>query len=332
MRSLGDLPVVRNKRVLLRVDFDVPVENGKVTDETRIRAALPSIGFLLERQAQVILLAHLGRPTGRDQKFSLRPLIGILENLLVQKVSFIDTLESGEVLPVNLFENLRFWPGEEKNDPGFTKSLARLGQFYVNDAFAVCHRAHASTVGLPKLLPSFAGLNLEREIKELSGVLKNPKRPFLAIIGGAKIETKLPVIFNLATVADKVLVGGKLMFEAERRALPENVVVAHDDVSTKDIGPRSVGLFKELISRARMVVWNGPMGMFEDKKYIEGTREIAISVIESNSYSVVGGGDTISALNKLELLGKMKFVSTGGGAMLEFLAGKKLPGLAALEG
>jgi len=331
MKFLQDLPSVEKKRLLVRVDFDVPIENGKVLDETRIKTSLPSIRFLLDRGAKITLLAHLGRPKGEDQNFSLRLLLPVLERLLSQKVNFFEEFKNAPLETLNLLENLRFWPGEEANDEDFVNKLTTLGDFYVNDAFAVCHRSHASIVGIPQRLPSFAGEHLEKEVKELTRVLKEPSRPLVAIIGGAKLETKLPSIFNLATVADKVLVGGKLMFETKRGALPENVIVAHDDIDTKDIGPLSIGLFRELIKPAKTVIWNGPMGMFEDDKYMKGTREIAVSVVESGAYSVVGGGDTISALNRLNLLNKITFVSTGGGAMLEFLAGKELPGLVALE-
>jgi phosphoglycerate kinase len=332
VRVLKDISDVEGKKVLVRVDFDVPVENGKVTDETRIKAVLPSIQFLLSRRAKVILLAHLGRPAGRDQKFSLKPLIDVLERLLGQEVSFLQNFESDEIHQLNLLENLRFWPGEVANDENFAKAIASLGQFYVNDAFAVCHRAHASIVGLPKLLPSFVGLNLGREIRELSEVLEKPERPLVAIIGGAKIETKLPAINNLAKVADKVLVGGRVMFEISKIDLAQNVVVATDHVGTRDIGSGAIKIFEGVIARARLIVWSGPMGVFEEDQYESGTKAIANAVVGSQAYSIVGGGDTIAALNKFDLLDKIGYVSTGGGAMLEFLAGKKLPGLVALEG
>ena len=331
MRFLQDLPPITDKRILLRVDFDVPIEDGKILDETRIKTSLPSIRFLREKQGKVILLAHLGRPTGKEQKFSLKPLLPLLENLLRQKVNFIEDFEKAQVEALNLLENLRFWPGEEANDLNFAKKLAVLGDFYVNDAFAVCHRLHASVVGTPQYLPSFAGKHLEREIKELTKILQEPNRPLVAIIGGAKIETKLPSITNLAKTADKVLVGGRLMFELGGLHLDPNVVVASDDIETKDIGPESIRLFTEIIKSAAMVVWNGPMGVFEEEKHTLGTKTIAEAVVGSAAYSVVGGGDTIAALNKFGLLAKINYVSMGGGAMLEFLAGKKLPGLAALE-
>ncbi|OGY21286.1 MAG: hypothetical protein A2113_00130 [Candidatus Woykebacteria bacterium GWA1_44_8] len=332
MKLLRDLPEIENQKVLLRVDFDIPVKNGQVLDETRIKAALPSIQFLLEKEARLILLAHLDRPKGVDKKFSLRPLVDLLERLLEQKVTFIENLAANKVGQLNLFENLRFWPGEEANDENFSRSLAALGQFYVNDAFAASHRPHASIVGIPKLLPSFAGLKLEQEIKELSRVLENPKRPLVAIIGGAKIETKLPAINNLAKIADKVLVGGRVMFEISQNDLAQNVIVAADHVETRDIGPGAIKAFEGIIAGASIIVWNGPMGVFEENKYESGTKAIAQAVAGSKAYSIVGGGDTIAALNKFGLLAKISYVSTGGGAMLEFLGGKKLPGLEALEG
>ena len=255
----------------------------------------------------------------------------INKNYLKREIAFQDKLAINDKAPVNLLENLRFWPEEEENNQDFAKTLASFGDAYVNECFAASHRSHASIASIPKFLPAFAGFNLIKEIEELGKILQSPARPLVAIIGGAKLETKLPVIYNLAKVADRVLVGGRLMFEADRRSLPENVVLAHDDIDAKDIGEGSVQIFREVINQAKMIVWNGPMGVFEEPKYINGTRQLANSVIASGAYSVVGGGDTISALNKFGLTDKIDFISTGGGAMLEFLAGKTLPGIEVLN-
>ncbi len=330
MKSIKEANVA-GKVVIVRCDFDVPIENGKIIEESRITNTLPTLQYLLDNGASLILLAHLGRPQGIDENLSLAPVKNLLEINLKHPISFQNKLNFDKTEKIAMLENLRFWSEEESNDTNFAQKLASFGQFYVNESFATSHRSHASIVGIPKFLPSYAGFNLSREVGELNKILDSPGRPLVAIIGGAKLETKLPAIYNLAKVADKVLVGGKLMFEAERRTLPENVVVAHDDVETKDIGEQSINLFKGIIIPAKLVVWNGPMGVFEEEKYIKGTKEIASSVVESEGYSVVGGGDTISALNKLGQLGKINFVSMGGGAMLDFLAGKKLPGLEALE-
>ena len=330
MKSVEEVDV-DGKRVIVRCDFDVPVKDGKISDDTRVRDSLPTLKYLLSKGAKLFLISKLGRPKGKDPTLSLEIIISTLSDYLGKKISFQKSLNEKNSNAVVLLENLRFWSEEEEEDENFGKKLATFGDLYVNECFAASHRTDASFSQLPKFLPSYAGIRLLKEIKELEIVLESPARPLIAIIGGAKLETKLPAIFNLAKTADKVLVGGKLMFEVERRALPENVVVAHDDVQTKDIGEESIELFAEVISKAKMIVWNGPMGIFEDSRYMKGTKEIAKAVIYSGAYSVVGGGDTISALNKLDLISKIKFVSTGGGAMLEFLAGKTLPGLKALE-
>ena len=331
MRSIKDADISK-KRIIVRCDFDVPVENGKIQDYSRIRNTIPTLKLLPDRDASLLLISHLGRPKGSDPALSLLLVKDELAKNLNEEITFQKKLEVEKAAKINLLENLRFYPEEESNKQAFSQKLASFGNVYVNECFATSHRSHASIVGIPKILPAYAGLNFMKEIEELNKVLKNPNRPLVAIIGGAKLETKLPVIYNLAKVADKVLVGGKLMFEVERRALPENVIIAHDDVDTKDIGEKSIELFKESILGAKMIVWNGPMGVFEDPRYIKGTKDLANIVIESGGYSVVGGGDTISSLNKLGLVDKIDFVSTGGGAMLEFLAGKTLPGIEALEG
>ena len=330
MKSVAEAPA-SGKRIIVRCDFDVPVEGGTVVDESRVKKTLGTLRFLLDEKAKLVLIAHIGRPEKPDKGLSLVLVKKTLEGSLKREVSFQDKLAINERAPINLLENLRFWPEEEENNRDFAKKLASFGEAYVNECFATSHRSHASIVSIAKFLPSFAGFNLIKEIEELGKILQSPARPLVAIIGGAKLETKLPVIYNLAKVADRVLVGGRLMFEADRRSLPENVVVAHDDIDAKDIGEGSVQIFREVIKQAKMIVWNGPMGVFEEPKYINGTRQLANSVIASGGYSVVGGGDTISALNKFGLTDKIDFISTGGGAMLEFLAGKTLPGIEALN-
>lgn len=322
---------VSGKRVIIRCDFDDPIIDGNLTDDTRIKSNLPTLKLLLDHQANLFLISKLGRPQGKDLSLSMRIVLDTVSKHLDEKIAFKEDLEQEQLSRVTLLENLRFWSEEEEGDVDFSRKLASFGDLYVNECFATSHRNDASFIGIPKFLPGFAGLNLEKEVKELTKVLESPARPLVAIIGGAKLETKLPAIYNLAKVADKILVGGKLMFEVERRTLPENVIVAHDDVETKDIGEKTAKLFGEVIQQAAMIVWNGPMGVFEEDKYAFGTKGIAEAVAGSNAYSVVGGGDTISALNKFSLLDKMSFVSTGGGAMLEFLAGKKLPGIEALK-
>ena len=330
MKFLRDLPEVEGKRILVWTDLDVPVEKEAVVDDTRLKNAAQTLNYLRKKDASILMLGHLGRPKDREPSLSLEPVAKRLGEILGTEVELLEEIKLPES-SLAMLENIRFWPGEEAKDQKFAQEIAKLGQIYVNDCFSTSHHAGSTMMYLPKLLPSYAGMVVEREIEELAKIIQNPRRPLVAIIGGAKLETKLPAISNLAKIADRVLVGGRLMFEVEKNTLPENVVVALDDVDTKDIGPSSIDLFKGVLSKAKMIVWNGPMGIFEDNKYMTGTREIAVSVVESDSYSVVGGGDTIAALNKFHLPRKINFVSTGGGAMLEFLAGKKLAGLEALE-
>ncbi len=318
------------KTVIVRADFDVPLDSGQVSDQTRLEKTLPTLKTLLERGNKLFIISHLGRPEGRDQKFSLKLLQPLLSSALGQEVVFQENLENKATGQVVLLENLRFWPEEEANDLDFAKKIAAFGEVFVFDCFSVAHRSHASVVGLPKLLPSYAGQEFSHEIAELSKIFQNPEHPLVAIIGGAKLETKLPAITNLAKIADKVLVGGKLMFEVSGTTLPENVLVASDSIDEKDIGPQSIESFGREIAGAKMIVWNGPMGVFEEQKYAVGTKKVAELVARSSAYSLVGGGDTISALKEIGMLDKVSFVSVGGGAMLEFLEGKKLPALEAL--
>jgi phosphoglycerate kinase len=386
-RSVRDLDV-GGKRVLVRVDFNVPVKDGEVTDDTRIRRALPTIRYLLSERARPILISHLGRPKGEpDPKYAMDPVAERLGELLGEPVKKLDAavgpevveaLEDWDAQGVVLLENSRFYPGETKNDPDLADQLASLADLYVDDAFGAAHRAHATTVGVAERLPAAAGLLLEEEIDYLDAVLDNPERPFVAILGGAKVSDKLGVIESLLGTADSLLVGGamcftffkalgyeignslveddyleearRLMGEAdERLILPVDVVVAdamEDGVETEtapvdaipagklglDIGHDTVALFERHIANARTIFWNGPMGVFEIDAFAGGTEGVAKAVADSGATSVVGGGDSVAAVNKLGLEGEMSHISTGGGASLEYVEGKELPGVAVLPG
>ena len=386
-RSVRDLDV-GGKRVLVRVDFNVPVKNGEVTDDTRIRRALPTIRHLLSEGARPLLISHLGRPKGElDPKYAMDPVAVRLGELLGEPVKKLDAavgpeveeaLEDWDGRGVVLLENSRFYPGETKNDPDLADQLASLADLYVDDAFGAAHRAHATTVGVAERLPAAAGLLLEEEIDYLDAVLENPERPFVAILGGAKVSDKLGVIESLLGTADSLLVGGamcftffkalgyeignslveddyleearRLMGEAdERLILPVDVVVAdamEDGVETEmvpvdaipagklglDIGHDTVALFERHISDARTIFWNGPMGVFEIDAFARGTEGVAKAVADSGATSVVGGGDSVAAVNKLGLEDEMSHISTGGGASLEYVEGKELPGVAVLPG
>jgi phosphoglycerate kinase len=378
---------VKGKRVLVRVDFNVPIQDGKVGDDTRIRAALPTITYLLDHGAAVILCSHLGRPKeGPDPKFSMRPTAVRLGELLGKPVAFAedcigrvaekaaDALQPGQVL---VLENTRFYKGEEKNDPAIARGLAALADIYVNDAFGSAHRAHASTEGVARLLPAVAGFLMEKEIQYLGAAIDNPKRPFIAILGGAKVSDKIGVIRNLLGKADVILIGGGMantFFKAEgyptgdslveaealetarqlvqaggtRLRLPVDVVIgdAFDaEAQSKtiptgpvpvgwrilDIGPETVKSFAKAVKGAGTVVWNGPMGVFEFPRFAEGTFGVARAVAASGAVSIVGGGDSVAAINQSGLAGKITHISTGGGASLEMLEGLTLPGVAALQ-
>jgi phosphoglycerate kinase len=339
--KLPDIDVA-GKRILLRADLDVPFADGKIEDDTRIQAGLPTIEYLLEKGAsQIIIIGHAGRPQGVDKSLSLAPVASWFMQKLVAssqqlEATHLSGFDGWKITDkVSLLENLRFDEGEEKNDPEFSKQLASLADIYIDDAFSVVHREHASIVGVAKLLPHVAGLRLEKEVEVLSNVLENPKRPLVVLIGGSKMETKLPVIRKMTDVADHVLVGGKL--PSEHEALididTKKVTVATLSLDETDITAASVEKFIEELGKAQTIVWNGPMGLIkEDALDTEkGTREVAEAIAQSAAYKVVGGGDTLGYLKHLRLAEKFDFVSTGGGAMLDFLAGEKLPGLEALR-
>ena len=378
---------VDGKKVIVRVDFNVPIKDGVISDDTRITAALPTINYLLEHGAAVILMSHLGRPKTKDDlQFSLKPVAEHLDTLIEAPVKFAadsrgeiaqkaaGDLKPGEVL---VLENTRFYPEETKNNPEMSKDLASLADIFVNDAFGSAHRAHSSTTGIADYLPAAAGFLMEKEIKYLGNAIADPVRPFVAILGGAKISDKIGVIENLLNTADKILIGGGMantflkaqgydmadsLVEAEvldtaagllsqaagKILLPVDMVLgnafdAEAEMLTQplgdvpsgwrmlDIGPMTVELFSSEIAHAGTVVWNGPMGVFEFPRFAQGTFGIAQAVADSDAVSIIGGGDSVSAINQSGLSDKITHISTGGGASLEMLEGLELPGLAALN-
>lgn len=345
MKTLKDFNF-KNKRVLVRCDFNVPLsEKGEILDDFRIKQALATIKYLIEKGAKVILMSHLGRPEGKVvENLRLTPIQEKLIEYLDLSVTkapdclgkeieeWTKKMKPGEVL---LLENLRFHKKEEENDERFAQNLAKLGDIFINDAFSVCHRSHASVVGITKYLPSAAGFLLEREIKVLSQILENPKRPLVVIIGGKKVEDKTKVVENFSKTADFVLIGNLVAKEIKRGKIKikssTKVFFPLDSRNNLDIGPKTIKLFKEKIKKAKTIFWAGPLGKIEEKKYQKGTKEIAKAIIQSKAFSVIGGGDTIEFLNKINLLEKFNYVSIGGGAMLKFLAGEKLPGIEALQ-
>ncbi len=385
-RGVRDLDV-GGERVLVRVDFNVPVKDGEVTDDTRIRRALPTIRYLLEKGARPVLLSHLGRPKGEpDPKYAMDPVATRLEELLGAPVLKLDAAVGPEVEEalknwdveggVALLENSRFYPGETKNDPDLAQQLSTLADLYINDAFGAAHRAHATTVGVAEHLPAAAGLLMEDEIDYLDKVLRDPERPFVAILGGAKVSDKVGVIESLLSVADFLLIGGAMCFTffkaqgyevgkslvedeyaeearrlideaGERLVLPVDIVVAErmeedarsqtvrveeipENVMGLDVGPETVRRFTELIAKSRTVFWNGPMGVFEMEDFAKGTEGVARAVAESEGTKIVGGGDSVAAVTMLGLENAMSHISTGGGASLEYIEGKELPGIAVL--
>jgi phosphoglycerate kinase len=377
---------VAGKKVLVREDFNVPMAGGQITDDTRIKAAIPTLRDLMHRGAITVVMSHLGRPTGPDPALSLRPVARELSKHLWGDVPFasdcvgpavdaaVARLQPGKVL---LLENLRFHPEEEKNDPEFARQLASHGEMFVNDAFAVSHRAHASVVGVASYLPAYAGQLMVAELAALHEAVDNPKRPLVAVIGGAKVSTKINLFNNLITKVDALLIGGamantflraqgfptgrSLVEEAsveaaneiwkifgERLVLPIDLVCAEQVQAgtpvrvfparaveptwiALDIGPQSVALFAERVRGTGTVVWNGPMGMFEIPDFREGTRGVGEAIASSGAYTLVGGGDTAAAVEAVGLTGRFSWVSTGGGATLEYLEGRQLPGVAILK-
>lgn len=327
MNSIESAPILPNTKVLVRYDLDVPIENGKILEEFRLEAGLQTLKYIIRKGGIPIILGHIGKPAGKfDKKLStdqLRPWF----NEHLEKDSFI------------LLENLRFDSREESNNEAFAKELATLGELYVNESFSTSHREHASVVGLPKFLPAYAGFRLVQEVTTLEKVRSDPKRPLTALVGGAKLESKLPVVKKFLDIADHVLLGGKIGIEwakQGRTEVYENLVLPFGYVDGgKDIDSKTIEHFCSILADSETVVWAGPIGMYEDSKYIMGTKELgktlAKSIKAEKCFAVVGGGDTIAALDKCELLGSMSFVSTGGGAMLDFLANGVLPGTRALE-
>ena len=384
-KTIRDIDV-NGKKVLVRVDFNVPIKDGVVGDDTRIRGALPTLEFLLKGGAALILCSHLGRPKGGPEaKYSMKPVAEYLGKLMNRDVAFAEdcigpaaeaaakALQPGGVL---VLENTRFHPEEEKNDPGMAKQLAALADIYVNDAFGSAHRAHASTEGVAKYIPAVAGLLMEKEIQDLGAAVANPERPFVAILGGAKISDKIGVIKNLLTKTDNILIGGGMantFFKAQgytlgdslveadavetaaallktsgsKLKLPVDVVIAdkfdaaaaHQTVPTGnipdgwrilDIGPATIAEYSKIVSAAKTVVWNGPMGVFEFPEFAKGTFGVAQAVADSSAVSIIGGGDSVAAIQDAGLTDKVTHISTGGGASLEMLEGLTLPGVAAL--
>ncbi|MCR8865836.1 phosphoglycerate kinase [Priestia megaterium] len=389
-KTLKDIDV-KGKRVFCRVDFNVPMKDGKVTDETRIRAAIPTIQYLVAQGAKVILASHLGRPKGEVvEELRLNAVAERLQALLGKDVAkadeafgeevkkTIDGMSEGDVL---VLENVRFYPGEEKNDPELAKAFAELADVYVNDAFGAAHRAHASTEGIAQHIPAVAGFLMEKELDVLSKALSNPERPFTAIVGGAKVKDKIGVIDHLLDKVDNLIIGGGLSYtfikalghevgkslleedkielaksfmeKAKKNGvnfyMPVDVVVADDFsndaniqvVSIEDIpsdwegldaGPKTREIYADVIKNSKLVIWNGPMGVFELDAFANGTKAVAEALAEAtDTYSVIGGGDSAAAVEKFNLADKMSHISTGGGASLEFMEGKELPGVVALN-
>jgi len=381
---------LRKKRVLVRVDFNVPMKDGRITDDTRITAALPTLKYILDQKgASLILMSHLGRPKKPDKENSLAPVAARLSELLGRPVTLapdcvgpaaeaaVKAMKPGDVV---LLENVRFHPEEEKNDPAFAAQLAALGDVYVNDAFGTAHRAHASTEGVAKILPGVAGFLMEKEIKFLGGVFENPAKPFVAVIGGAKVSTKIAVLESLLPRVTTMIIGGGMSFtftktqghtvgtslveadflatarvflqKAKEAGVEVLLPVDHrvgsefsdtvkaeavdgvdvpDGKMAMDIGPKTVALFRERIIAAKTVIWNGPMGVFEFPEFAAGTKAIALAVADCKGTTVVGGGDSVAAVNQFSLADRITHVSTGGGASLELLEGKQLPGVVALQ-
>jgi len=332
------------KRVLVRCDFNVPIKNGKILDDFRIRKTIPTINFLKEKRAKIILISHFGDPEGKVvEELRLDPVANHLQKLINQKIiklneaigedveRKVNSLKGGEIL---MLENIRFYPEEQKNDENFAKSLAKLGEIFINEAFSVSHRAHASVIGLPKYLPSGIGFLFEKEVRVLENFLKNYQRPLVALVGGRKVKDKAPLIEKFSEIGDWVLINHLIWKEIkEGRAkikVKENVLFPVDGKDEADIGPKTIKIFREKILKAKTIFWNGPFGKIEDERYIEGTKKLAEAILESKAFSLIGGGETIELTNKLGITQKFSYASTGGGALLKFLSGERLPGLEAL--
>jgi phosphoglycerate kinase len=388
-KSMNDVEV-KGKRVFVRVDFNVPMEDGNITDETRIRAAIPTIEQLVEGGAKVILASHLGRPKGEvkeDMRLTAvgerlaelmgKPVKKLNESIGEEVEAAVNTMQDGDIL---LLENVRFHKGEEKNDEALSKEFAKFADLYVNDAFGAAHRAHASTEGIAKFIPAVSGLLMEKELDVLGKALSNPERPFTAIIGGAKVKDKIGVIENLLDKVDHLIIGGGLSFtfvkamghdigkslleedkielaktfieQAKAKGvalhMPIDTVVASEfskDAETKvvdidaipadwmglDIGPKTAEKYAEVIKASKLIIWNGPMGVFEMDKFANGTKTVADAMASTEGYTIIGGGDSAAAVEKFEVASQMDHISTGGGASLELMEGKELPGIIALN-
>ena len=343
MKTIKDFDL-KNKKVLVRCDFNVPLdEKGDIETDFRISNSLETIRYLIKKGAKIILMSHLGSPKGKilsELRLDvIKERLDFLLNIKIKKTKKcigkkakeeIDKMNRGEVL---LLENLRFEKGEEENNLKFAKELSSLGQTYINDAFGACHRKHASVYLLPRFLPSGAGFLLKKEVETLSSLLENSKKPLVAIVGGAKIESKAKVIDNFLNIADFVLIGGKIAFvEKLKNGSFSNLILAKDNNGGKDIGDDSIKEFSKIIKKAKTIVWAGPVGIFEDKRYEKGTKSLAREIVKNKkAFKVAGGGDTISAILKFGLEKGFDHLSTGGGAMLSFLGREELPGLKALN-
>ncbi len=363
MRSLPDFNL-SSQRVLVRCDFNVPLSEQRETakrtsssflssppparqilDDFRIKKSIPTLQYLIGKGAKLVLMSHLGRPAGKVvEELSLAPIQNkLMEYLDLSIVKAPDCLgleiekwtksmREGEIL---LLENLRFHKGEEENDKKFAKELAKMGDIYINDAFGASHRESASIVGVPRYLPSGIGFLLEKEIKVLTNLIKNPQKPLVAIMGGKKVKTRVKLINKISEIGDWVLIGNLLKKEIEEKNIqlkyPEKIIKPVDDIEGKDIGPQTIDLFKEKIKLAKSIIWNGPLGITEEEKFSNGSNAIAQAIIQSKAFSVVGGGETVEFISKIKLTDKFNHVSTGGGAMIDFLADEKLAGLEVLK-
>lgn len=382
LRVISQSVLHRSTRVLVRADFDIAMEKGRIRDDFRMQEVLPTIRFLLTHGCRIRIISHQGRPGGKQvSSLGMKLIAEHLSRMLKKSVVFISDPFDEETIrtydscaDILFFENIRFWPGEENNSTSFARSIARWGDIYVNEAFANCHRVHASMVALPKILPSFAGFRLEKEVSMFERVMRKPARPVVAILGGVKLETKIPLIRRFLKNADHVLIGGAIantLFSMQgihvgrsfidgekpiipqwlhdkKLSIPTDIVVSRgiaassrsricgvQDVASNeyivDIGPKTINRFKKIFADAKIIVWNGPLGYAEISRFAQGTIAIARGIRRLKAFTVIGGGDSVAILHTYKLLGGFTHVSTGGGAMLEFLAGKKLPAIEILK-